>query len=90
LDFHNSAKNAGESDADAMVYLDFEVWKRHVARGVCLVCGDNGICTECELLNIRTAFTDDDTTMRVPEWDGVCGRASHDCLFVCWIRGGCV
>jgi len=80
LDFHNSAKNAGFTDA--MVYFDFEVWKRSIARGVCLVCGDNGICTESELLNIRTTFADDDTTMRVPEWDGVGGRGSHDCLCV--------
>jgi len=33
--------------------------------------GDNGIGSESEFLDIATAFSDDDTAVRVTEWDGV-------------------
>ena len=68
MDFHNS-----EMKPECVIMLSFnkEERERHVAVAVCLVCGDTSVCFLGDSFNSRSAFADDDTTMRVPEWDGV-------------------
>ena len=38
------------------------------------MCGDDGIGAASEFLDIGSGFSDDDTTMRVSEGDGVSGH----------------
>jgi hypothetical protein len=69
LDFDNS-----EMEAFVVTCFDEEVRKRHIARVVSFVSGDARICFARDGFNSSTTFPDDDTTMWVPEWDGVSER----------------
>ena len=64
----------GEMETFLFTSVDLKVWQRSIERVIRFVSGDARVCFASDCFNSSATFSDDDTTMWVPEWDGVSER----------------